>query len=84
VLRPGAAFDRAAAGVGAGRPVALYVGNAWLPRHVVLAVGQGADGSLWVYDPARGARAQVTRTAVESRTLTFGRWDRVWFDVSPR
>jgi hypothetical protein len=84
VLRPGSAFDRAVAGVGAGHPVGLYVGNAWLPRHVVLAVGPPAYDSLWVYDPARGARVEVTRAAVESRALTFGRWDRLWFDVSPR
>jgi hypothetical protein len=84
VLRPSAAFDRVAAGVDAGRPVGLYVGNAWLPRHVVLAVGRAAEDSLWVYDPARGARVQVTRAAVESRSLTFGRWDRLWFDVTPR
>lgn len=84
VLRPGAAFTRAAAGVDAGRPVGLYVGNAWLPRHVVLAVGRASEHALWVYDPARGARVEVTENALESRSLAFGRWDRVWFDVSPR
>jgi hypothetical protein len=83
-LRPGTAFDRAAAGVDAGRPVGLYVGSTWLPRHVVLAVGRPAPDSLWVYDPARGARVEVTRASVESGALTFGRWDRLWFDVSPR
>jgi hypothetical protein len=84
LLRPGVGFDRAAAGVDAGRPVGLYVGNTWLPRHVVLAVGRAADDALWVYDPARGARVEVTRASVESRALSFGRWDRLWFDVSPR
>ncbi|MBJ7359402.1 hypothetical protein [Nocardioides sp.] len=84
VFRPGAAFDRVAAGVDSGRPVGLYVGNAWLPRHVVLAVGRASETGLWVYDPAKGARTEVTRAAVESRSLTLGRWDRLWFDVSPR
>ncbi|GAB3256738.1 cysteine peptidase family C39 domain-containing protein [Nocardioides dilutus] len=84
VLRPGSAFDRAATGVDAGRPVGLYVGNAWLPRHVVLVVGRADDDALWVYDPARGARVEMTRASVKSRALTFGRWDRLWFDVSPR
>ena len=84
LFRPGAAFDRAAAALDADRPVGLYVGNAWSPRHVVLAVARAGDDSLWVYDPARGARLEVTRGAVESRGLTFGRWDRLWFDVSPR
>jgi hypothetical protein len=81
---PSAAFDRAASAVDDGRPVGLYVGNAWLPRHVVLAVGRASEHGLWVYDPARGARVEVTRAAVDSRSLAFGRWDRVWFDVSPR
>jgi hypothetical protein len=84
LFAPGAAFDRAAAAVDDGRPVGFYVGNAWLPRHVVLAVGRASAHGLWVYDPARGARVEVTRVSVESRSLTFGRWDRVWFDVSPR
>jgi hypothetical protein len=83
LLRPAAAFDRVASGVDAGRPVGLYVGNAWLPRHVVLVVGRAAEDALWVYDPAKAARVQVSRTSVESRALTFGRWDRLWFDVSP-
>jgi hypothetical protein len=81
---PAAAFERAAAATEAGRPVGLYVGNAWLPRHVVLAVARAGEDALWVYDPARGARVQVTRAAMESRSLTFGRWNRLWFDVSPR
>jgi hypothetical protein len=55
-----------------------------LPRHVVLAVGRATDDALWVYDPARGARVEVTRAAAGSRGLAFGRWDRLWFDVSPR
>jgi hypothetical protein len=84
LLDPAAAFARVTGVVEAGRPVALYVGNRWLPRHVVLAVARAPQDALWVYDPARGARVQVTRTAVTSRSLTFGRWDRLWFDVSPR
>lgn len=84
LLRPAAAFERVAAAVDAGRPVGLYVGNAWLPRHVVLAVDRAAEEGLWVYDPAKGARVEVTRSSVESRALTLGRWDRLWFDVTPR
>ena len=87
LFRPGKAFARAEAGVDEDQPVALYVGNAWAPRHVVLAVGRAEhdaphQSALWVYDPARGARLEVTRAAAASRGLTFGRWDRLWFVVS--
>lgn len=84
LVHPAVAFEGVASAAAAGRPVALYVGNRWLPRHVVLAVARAAEDALWVYDPARGARVQVTRAAVASRSLTFGRWDRLWFEVSPR
>lgn len=83
LLGPGGAFDRVAAAVDGGRPAALYVGNAWLPRHVVLATDRSGDDRLGVYDPARGARVEVSRTSVEAGALTFGRWDRLWFDVTP-
>ena len=89
LFRRGRAFDRVAAAVDEGRPVGLYVGNAWSPRHVVLAVGRAEtdapdQSALWVYDPARGARVELTRAAVERRGLPFGRWGRLWFVVSPR
>ena len=84
VLRPGRGFGLAVAGLDQSRPVALYVGNRWSPRHVVLAVGRAGKDSLRVYDPARGARVVVTREAVQKRGLTFGRWNRLWFVVSPR
>lgn len=83
VLGPGRGFERTVAGLDGDRPVALYVGNRWSPRHVVLAVARAGEDSVWVYDPARGARVEVTREAVEKRGLTFGRWDRLWFVVSP-
>lgn len=65
-----------------GRPVALFVGNALLPRHVVLAVGLDGD-ALRVYDPAAGAVRLVPRAAFESGDLPFGRWKRPWFVVRP-
>lgn len=71
------------AAVSAGRPCPLYVGSAWLPRHVVLAVAPTADG-LEVYDPARGSVEELTRTAFTSgRLTTFRRWTRPWFAVLP-
>lgn len=69
--------------VQAGRPVPVYVGSRWLPRHVVLAVG--AEGErLRVFDPARGVLTEVEREAfVEGRVTTLRRWTTPWFAVVP-
>lgn len=66
----------------AGRPVPIYVGDRWLPRHIVLAVRPGADG-LEVYDPARGRVTPVRTSDFVAATLPFGRWRRPWFVVLP-
>ncbi|WP_205475247.1 hypothetical protein [Nocardioides sp. SYSU D00038] len=75
-------YDRVLAAVTDGRPVPLYVGDRWLPRHVVLAVG-GNPRDLRVHDPARGAVVAVPRRSFETRRLPFGRWTRPWFVVLP-
>lgn len=81
LLRPGRAFDRVGTAVRSGRPVALYVGNRWAPRHVVLAVA--APGDLRVYDPSSGRVVEVSRAAVVHGRLGLARWDRLWFVVLP-
>lgn len=78
-----AVFDRVVAAVAAGHPVALYVGNAWLPRHVVLAQGT-LDRALRVYEPAGGRLVDVTRDAFAAGSLGLAGWDRPWFMVVPR
>lgn len=77
------AFDRIAAAVARRRPVPVYVGNRWLPRHVVLALGQ-VDGRLRCYDPARGRLTDVDRAAFTTARLGLAGWDRPWFAVLPR
>jgi hypothetical protein len=66
-----------------GRPVALFVGDRWLPRHVVLALSAD-DAALHCYDPGTGGVRLVDREAFQSGALPFGRWTRPWFVVRPR
>ena len=80
VLDRGEAYDRAAE---RDRPVPVYVGNRWLPRHVVLVTGP-ADSALRVYDPARGRISTITREAFVSDRLGLSGWDRPWFTILPR
>ena len=77
-----AAFDRILGAVAAGHPVPVYVGNAWLPRHVVLAQGT-LDGALRVYEPASGHLVDVTRESFAAGRLGLAGWDRPWFTVLP-
>ncbi|WP_372736749.1 hypothetical protein [Nocardioides sp.] len=77
-------FEAVHAAVTAGHPCPLYVGDRWLPRHVVLAAAPLETG-VRVYDPARGALTDLNREVFESGALTtFGRWARPWFVVAPR
>ncbi|MDN5895519.1 MAG: hypothetical protein L0H93_16020 [Nocardioides sp.] len=64
------------------RPVALFIGNRWLPRHVVLAVA-GTGSGLSVYDPAGGRLVEVTRRAFVDAELRLSGWDIPWFVVAP-
>lgn len=69
-------------GLGLRRPVAVFVGDRWLPRHVVLAVDATGD-SIDCYDPARGRVVAASTRAFTDRRLPFGPWTHVWFVVSP-
>jgi len=78
------AFSSVVSAVSAGRPCPLYVGDTWLPRHVVLAVGPSADGVL-VYNPGHGTISELTRSSFLAGELTiFGSWHRPWFAVLPQ
>lgn len=81
-VRPRGAAALVRAGLDAGRPVAIFVGNAWLPRHVVLAIGTSGD-SVECYDPGRGRVVAASTEAFTERRLPFGRWSTPWFVVAP-
>jgi hypothetical protein len=74
------AFDRLAA---ADAPSGLYVGNRWLPRHVVLVVG-GSPTSLRIYEPSRGRLVDVGRDSFVQARLGLAGWHQPWFTVTPR
>lgn len=83
VARWGDRSDDLARLTAAAHPCPLYVGDRWLPRHVVLVVDTSPAG-LRVYNPARGTLVDVPRAELESGELTgFGRWVRAWFVVAP-
>lgn len=65
-------------------PVALYVGNDRLPRHVVLLVAADDDTHPTAYDPASGGLVRFTPQQFADATLTLGGWSRPWFLVSAR
>jgi hypothetical protein len=81
----GALVDRIVAATAEGRPVPVYVGNRWAPRHVVLFLGgsAGRGDGLRCYDPARGWVIDVDRRAFVRGRLGLGRWDQPWFAVLP-
>lgn len=60
-------------------PVALYVGNRWLPRHVLLVI----DTDLHTYDPARGDVVRLESERFATATLNLRRWAHPWAWVGP-
>lgn len=63
-------------------PVPAYVGNRWLPRHVVLVLGP-TDAGLSVYDPAAGFPVEITADDWTAATMHVGGWPRPWLVVVP-
>lgn len=76
-------FDTLLEVVADGEPALLYVGQAQLPRHVVLVLPDEGDGNLEVYDPATGRVRELTREAFAGRRLALSGWDEPWFVVRP-
>lgn len=82
-LRFGAGLhERVRAATAAGRPVAAYVGDRWLPRHVVLLLGEVED-RVRCYEPAAGRLVEVEHGAFARGDLGLAGWDRPWFLVLP-
>lgn len=65
------------------RPAAVFVGDRFLPRHVVLVTGVAGTGAT-TYEPASGRTPTVSRDRWESGDLALAGWDRPWLVVSPR
>lgn len=76
-----------------GLPALLYIGDAWLPRHVTLVLpgtamvgdrGQVGDTGLDVYDPATGSVTELAQERFASRSLEIAGWNIPWITVQPR
>lgn len=81
IRRLGQVYDELVRRVDEGRPALLYVGNAWLPRHVVLVL-PGRAG-LEAYEPSAGRVVDLPRAAFVTRRLGLGGWDLPWCLVTP-
>ena len=66
-----------------GEPALLYVGNAVLPRHVVLVLPGDGDRVLDVYDPTTGLVTLLDEESFAARRLRLSGWDVPWFAVQP-
>lgn len=64
--------------VGPGRPALLYVGDRWLPRHVVLVLPPTGEAELDVYEPFAGRVVGLDRGAFTARRLGLAGWDVPW------
>lgn len=76
-------FDDLVDVVTEGEPGLLYVGNAFLPRHVTLVLPESGDRKLDVYDPASGKVSSFTREAFQKRRLGLSGWNTPWIVVRP-
>ena len=77
------AFDTLVEVVAEGEPALLYVGNASLPRHLVLILPGDGDRMLDVYDPGSGRVTHLRRDVVVDAQLALSGWDVPWFAVRP-
>ena len=62
------------------RPLAVYIGSRWLPRHVVLAFASVGD-AIRVFDPAGGELVTVPREHWQRHAVGVAGWDHLWFVV---
>lgn len=81
-------FDQLVEALARGLPAPFFVGNRWLPRHVVLALApvdapDDAD-AFDCYDPASGSVSRVTRESFTQGSLGLSGWQLPWFVVVPR
>lgn len=66
-----------------GEPALLYVGDAFLPRHVCLILPDRGDGNLEVYEPSAGVVKELEREEFVGNSLGLGGWNVSWISVQP-
>jgi hypothetical protein len=64
-----------------GRPALLFIGSAWLPRHVVLVLS-GTASTVEVYEPASGRVLPVAEKAFVDARLGLAGWNVPWVVIS--
>lgn len=64
-------------------PAALFVGSRWLPRHVVLVVGNH-EGTLSFFEPSSGRLVQLPNTGLGQPDWKLAGWSYPWFTVATR
>lgn len=67
-----------------GEPALLYIGDAWLPRHVTLVLPGDDEARINVYDPASGSVTELALETFETRRLDIAGWNVPWITVRPR
>ncbi|HQR26596.1 MAG TPA: hypothetical protein PLP61_06100 [Nocardioides sp.] len=77
-------FDTMRAPLEAGAPVAVFVGDHWAPRHVLLAIAVEGEEEVLFYDPAPGQLRRFHRSALVSYGAPLGRWHQPWCLVLPK
>jgi hypothetical protein len=66
-----------------GEPALLYIGSAFLPRHVTLVLPGDGDRRLDVYDPSTGQVTLLDEGRFAARDLRIAGWDVPWIAIQP-
>ena len=68
-----------------GAPALMYVGNASMPRHVVLVyVADGEDPAPVLYDPGTGLARPLPLAELERGQCSISGWTTPWLTLYPR
>lgn len=79
---PASGYDAVVAATRERKPVPVYIGSTWLPRHVVLALGEEGD-RLRFFEPASGRLMDVGREEFRRSRVGLAGWDQAWWAVLP-
>ncbi len=76
-------LEHVSACVADGAPALLYVGNAALPRHVLLVYTDGRHPGRNLYDPADGRAMPFPLDALAEGRCRLSGWETPWLSVHP-